>query len=243
MSAFTIYPAIDLKGGRCVRLLQGRADKETVYGHDPVAMARHWVKEGATALHVVDLDGAFQGEPVQLDLVGKIARGVRVPVQCGGGARTDTDVQHLLDAGVQRVIIGTRAWAEPDSLAALVARFGDRVAVGLDARDGMVQVKGWTETTTTTAVDLARRAADLGVKTLIVTDTAMDGMLHGVNVHALENVCNAVSCEVIASGGVSSPHDVLALRELHKSNLVGAIVGKALYEGRATLRELHRVAH
>jgi phosphoribosylformimino-5-aminoimidazole carboxamide ribotide isomerase len=151
-------------------------------------------------------------------------------------------VQLLLDGGVQRVIIGTRAWADPESLGRLVAKFGDRIAVGIDAREGMVQIKGWTETTTTTAVDLARRAADLGVKTLIVTDTAMDGMLHGVNVHAIESVCNAVSCEVIASGGVSSVHDVLGLRGLRKENLVGAIVGKALYEGRTTVRELQNAA-
>lgn len=242
MTPFTIYPAIDLKNGRCVRLLQGRADKETVYGTDPVAMAKHWAKEGAGALHVVDLDGAFEGRPVQLELVAKIVKAVGIPVQCGGGARTDADVQALIDAGVARVVIGTRAWAEPESLASLARRFGGRIAVGIDAREGMVQIKGWTETTRTTAVDLARRAADIGIQTLIVTDTAMDGMLHGVNVHAIESVCNAVSCAVIASGGVSAPHDISALRGLAKDNLRGAIVGKALYEGRTTLRELGAAA-
>jgi phosphoribosylformimino-5-aminoimidazole carboxamide ribotide isomerase len=139
MKTFTIYPAIDLKGGRCVRLLQGRADAETVYGQDPVAMATHWAEQGAHWLHVVDLDGAFAGHPAQVDLVARMVAAVKVPVQCGGGLRTDADIQRVLDAGVSRAILGTRAWADPKGLAALVARFGDRLAVGIDARDGLVR--------------------------------------------------------------------------------------------------------
>ncbi len=242
MKTFTIYPAIDLKGGRCVRLLQGRADAETVYGQDPVAMARHWVEQGATWLHVVDLDGAFAGHPAQLDLVRQIASAVSVPVQCGGGLRTDEDVQRVLDAGVKRAILGTRAWADPAGLAKLVARFGARVAVGIDARNGMVQIKGWTETTNVTAVGLARQADEMGVRTLIVTDTATDGMLKGTNLAAMEDVCSAVKCAVIASGGVSRASDVTALRGLGQKNLAGAIVGKALYEGHATLAALEAAA-
>ena len=238
MKAFTIYPAIDLKGGRCVRLLQGRADAETVYGHDPVEMARHWAAQGATWLHVVDLDGAFGGKPAQLDLVARIAAAVKLPVQCGGGLRTDDDIQRALDAGVRRAVLGTRAWSDPSGLAALVARFGERVAVGIDARDGMVQIRGWTETTNVTAVSLARQADELGVRTLIVTDTATDGMLRGTNLAAMQDVCSAVKCDVIASGGVSQAADVTALRGLRQPNLAGAIVGKALYEGRATLAQL-----
>ena len=238
MKPFVIYPAIDLKGGRCVRLLQGRADAETVYGQDPVAMARHWADQGAAWLHVVDLDGAFAGHPAQLDLVARIAAAVKVPVQCGGGLRTDDDVQRVLDAGVRRAILGTRAWSDPKGLAKLVERFGARLAVGIDARDGLVQIKGWTETTTLTAVALARQADEMGVRTLIVTDTATDGMLKGTNLGAMEDVCSAVRCDVIASGGVSRADDVRQLRGLGQANLAGAIVGKALYEGHATLADL-----
>ncbi len=238
MSTFTIFPAVDLKNGKCVRLLQGRADAETVYGDDPIAMAQHWVDEGATWLHVVDLDGAFQGKPVQTDLVLKIAKALRIPVQCGGGLRTDEDIQRLLDGGVSRVVLGTRAWADAEKLGGLAKIFGEKLAVGIDARDGMVQIKGWTETTGVKSSDLARKADAAGVKTIIVTDTATDGMLTGANVGAIADVCGAVRCNVIASGGVASAADVTALRALKKTNLAGAIVGKALYEGRAKLREL-----
>lgn len=242
MSAFTIFPAIDLKGGRCVRLLQGREDAVTDYGSDPVAMALRWVDEGATALHVVDLDGAFQGRSAQAVLIAKIIAAIKIPVQCGGGLRSDEDVARLVEAGATRVILGTRAWAEPDQVRKLIERFGSHVAVGIDARGGMVQVRGWTETTNIRAVDLARQADAMGVGTLIVTDTATDGMLGGTNVQAMEDVCIAVKAQVIASGGVSAPADVKALRALGCPNLAGAIVGKALYEGHTTLRAMNDAA-
>lgn len=242
MTAFTIYPAIDIKGGHCVRLLQGRADQATVYGHDPVAMAKHWVDEGAERLHVVDLDGAFSGRSVQHELILRIIRSAPVPVQIGGGLRTDEDVARLLEAGAHRVVIGTRAWAEPDQVRALVERYGEKIAVGIDARGGRVQVKGWTETTEIRAVDLAREADALGVQTLICTDTATDGMLKGTNTQAVDELCMAVRCAVIASGGVSSVADVQALRALGRTNLAGAIVGKALYEGRVTVAALNAAA-
>lgn len=237
---FTIFPAIDLKGGRCVRLLQGRADAETVYGADPVDMAKRWVDEGATFLHVVDLDGAFQGSPVQHALVGQIIAALDIPVQIGGGIRTDADIQRLVDYGASRVILGTRAWADPDVLGKLAARFGDKLAVGIDSRDGKVQIKGWTETTTLTTIALARKADMLGVQTLIVTDTATDGMLQGPNVQALDDVCRAVRAGVIASGGVTTPSDVTSLKALGHANLIGAIVGKALYEGRCKLVDMQQ---
>lgn len=236
--SFTIFPAIDLKGGRCVRLLQGRADAETVYGHDPVEMALRWVAEGATHLHVVDLDGAFQGRSVQFEVVRRIISALSIPVQVGGGIRTDEDIRRLVDFGAARVILGTRAWAEPDALAALTSRFGDKLAVGIDSRGGRVQIKGWTETTELTTLDLARKADALGVQTLIITDTATDGMLQGPNLDAMKSVCSAVNASVIASGGVTTPEDVTALKKLGQPNLIGAIVGKSLYEGRATLRAL-----
>lgn len=236
-----ILPAIDLKGGRCVRLRQGRAEDETVYSEDPVRMATQWVEQGARYLHVVDLDGAFQGRPVHQEWIRKIVQAVPIPVQAGGGLRTDDDLQTLLDCGVDRAILGTRAWSEPDRLRALAERHGERLAVGIDSRDGRVQVRGWTETTGVDALTLARLADTLGIRTLICTDTSTDGMLQGTNVQAIDAVCRAVRCKVIASGGVSTAADVAALRNLGHANLIGAIVGKALYEGGVTLRDLQAV--
>ena len=240
MDAFTILPAVDLKGGQCVRLRQGRADDATVYGDDPAAQARVWAAQGATWLHVVDLDGAFQGHPVHLDVVGRMAAAAGIPVECGGGLRTDADIDALLARGVRRAILGTRALERVDELAALAKKYGDNLAVGIDARDGFVQVKGWTETSRTTAVDLARRAASAGVQTIIYTDTATDGMLRGPNFAGTAEVCDAVGpgCGIIASGGITTADDVVRLRALGKANLAGAIVGKALYEGRTSMAEL-----
>jgi phosphoribosylformimino-5-aminoimidazole carboxamide ribotide isomerase len=233
-----IIPAIDLKDGRCVRLRQGRAGDSTVYSDDPPAMAARWVGQGARYLHVVDLDGAFRGRPVHRDVIARIAASVAVPIEAGGGLRSDADVRSLLDCGVSRAIIGTRAFAEPDALERLVGTFGSRLAVGIDARDGMVQVRGWVETTAVTALELARRADGAGVATLIVTDTSTDGMMRGVNAESVAAICGAVRCDVIASGGVTTVEDVCGLKALGCRNLAGAIVGKALYEGRVTLAEL-----
>lgn len=237
-----IYPAIDLKNGQCVRLCQGRAEDAVVYGADPVEMARRWTGEGAEFLHLVDLDGAFRGEPAHTAVVSAIARSVKVPVQVGGGLRDREDVARLVDAGVRRVIFGSRAVSRPDLIEALVGEFGDRIVVGIDAREGRVQVRGWLETTAVTVTDLARRMEALGVRTIIYTDTARDGMLHGVNVEGVRALCGAVRCGIVASGGVASEADVRALAALGLDNLDGAIVGKALYEGRATLAGLRAAA-
>ena len=237
-----IIPAIDLKDGKCVRLRQGRADEATVYSSDPVDMARRWRDEGAERLHVVDLDGAFQGAPAHLREIGRIAGALDIPVEAGGGLRTDDDIRRVLEAGAACAIAGTRAFSDPGSLAESVQRFGGRLAVGIDARDGFVQVRGWVETTSMRAVDLARRADALGVSLLIVTDTATDGMMRGTNVEAMDEMCRAVRCRVIASGGVTTPADVRRLRDLGHANLYGAIVGKALYEGTTTLAALRAVA-
>ena len=240
MGEFTILPAVDLKGGQCVRLRQGRADDATVYGDDPAAQARAWAQQGATWLHVVDLDGAFAGHPVHLDAIGQMAAAAGIPVECGGGLRTDADIDALLARGVRRAILGTRALERVDELAALAKKYGDQLAVGIDARDGFVQVKGWTETSRTTAVDLARRAAAAGVQTIVYTDTATDGMLRGPNFAGNAEVCDAVGpgCAIIASGGITTADDIVRLRRLGKANLAGAIVGKALYEGRTSMAEL-----
>lgn len=238
-----IIPAIDLKGGKCVRLRQGVADDATVYGDDPVRMALHWQNEGGRALHVVDLDGAFNGAPAHAEVVAKIASALSIPVEIGGGLRTDEHARIMLDAGVSRVILGTRALADEDALRRLVAEFGgSRIAVGIDARNGFVQVKGWVETSGTKATDLARRVSDAGVGTIIYTDTATDGMLSGPNIEAMDAICAAASCDVVASGGISSVADILALKKLARPNLTGAIVGKALYEAKVTLSELQAAA-
>ena len=240
MSVFTILPAIDLKGGRCVRLRQGRAEDETVYGEDPAVQARLWAQQGARWLHVVDLDGAFQGHPAHLEVIAEMVKAAGIPVECGGGLRRDEDLDALLASGVSRAILGTRALEHVDELSVLVRKFGNRLAVGIDARDGFVQVKGWTETSGTSAVELARRAAAAGVQTIIYTDTATDGMLRGPNFDGNAQLCDAVgpACQVIASGGITTANDIVRLRALKKSNLTGAIVGKALYEGRTSMAEL-----
>ena len=240
MGEFTILPAVDLKGGQCVRRGQGRADRTTVYGNDPVAQAREWVRQGAPWLHVVDLDGAFQGAPAHLEVIGEMVQAAGIPVECGGGLRSDADLEAVLACGVSRAILGTRALEREDELAALAAKYGDRLAVGIDAREGFVQVKGWTETSGTRAVELARRAAVAGVRTIIYTDTATDGMLRGPNFIGTAEVCDAVGpkCRVIASGGITMADDIVRLRALEMANLAGAIVGRALYEGRTTMTEL-----
>ena len=236
--SFAILPAIDIKSGQCVRLRQGRADQVTVYSADPVAMARHWVAQGACWLHVVDLDGAFMGCPVHTELIGRMAAAIDIPVEVGGGMRTAEDIRSALAHGVARVIVGTRACTEPDAMGRWAAEFGARLAVGIDARDGLVQVSGWTETTQVRATELGRRMAELGVQTIVYTDTATDGMLQGPNVVAMAEMCRATPCSVIASGGVSTSADVNALRRAGAANMCGAIVGKALYEGRVSLPEL-----
>ncbi len=233
-----VLPAIDLKGGKCVRLCQGRADAVTVYSDDPVDQARQWVAQGAAELHVVDLDGAFDGEPKHAAIISRIVAMLKIPVEVGGGLRTDEHIERLVAAGVTRAILGTRALQSVDLLHALVQRFGDVIAVGIDARDGFVQVKGWVETTGTRAVDLARQVDAAGVRTIIYTDTATDGMLRGPNLAAMNEMCRTVTCNVIASGGVSAPEHVTALKALGCPNLYGAIVGKALYDGKTTLAEM-----
>ena len=234
-----IYPAIDIKGGRCVRLTQGRADAETVYGEDPAAVAGGFKAAGAAWVHVVDLDGAFEGVPRNLAVVQRIAA-IGMKVQLGGGMRTRESVEKALALGVSRVVIGTRAAESESFVGELVAAFADKIAVGIDAKDGKVAVKGWVDTTDTTAVGLARRMDALGVATLIHTDVGTDGMLTGPNYMAQEAMLVSVKAKVIASGGVGQKSDVerLLATEQGHPNLDGVIVGKAIYEGRVDLREL-----
>jgi phosphoribosylformimino-5-aminoimidazole carboxamide ribotide isomerase len=238
---FTIIPAIDLKDGRCVRLKQGKAGDSKIYSEDPVAMARHWVEQGAEYLHVVDLDGAFQGHPVHTSVISQIVDTISIPVEVGGGLRTDDDLSMLLKFGVARVIIGTRAVSKPEELKRIVRKFGDKVAVGIDAKKGFVQTRGWVETAKMKAVELAVAIDSAGIKTIICTDTEKDGMMAGTNVNAVAGICKAVKCSVIASGGITSEDDINALLSLNCPNLAGAIVGKALYEGTIALPDLNRL--
>lgn len=233
-----IYPAIDIKGGRCVRLLQGKADQETVYHQDPLEPARLFALEGAEWVHVVDLDGAFTGNPVNLKLIEGIC-GLGLKVQMGGGMRSVEMVEKALEAGVSRVVVGTRACKEPEFAKTLVKQFGKKIAVGIDAHNGKVAVDGWTKGTDSEVLVLARTLEDIGVSTLIHTDIATDGMMKGPNYAAQEALLERVSTDVIASGGVSKKEDVVKLEEMSKRypHLKGVIVGKALYEGTVSLKD------
>ena len=234
-----ILPAIDLKGGKCVRLRQGRADDVTVYGDDPAAQARDWAAQGARELHVVDLDGAFAGTPQHAEAIRAIIAAFGGPVEVGGGLRTPEALNAVIAAGAARAIIGSAALEDPEFLVRALDLYGERIAVGIDARDGFVQTRGWVETTATRATDLAAAVAKAGVKTIIYTDTATDGMLGGPNLAQMAAICDAApACAITASGGVSSPQDVKNLIALGKPNLRAAIVGKALYDGRVTLAEM-----
>ena len=239
----TIYPAIDIKGGRCVRLSQGRADRETVYAENPADVAAEFRAAGSAWVHVVDLDGAFAGEPQNLAAVQAITV-LGMKVQLGGGLRTRVAVERALGSGVSRVIIGTRAAESEAFVGELVGAFGDKVAVGIDARDGKVAVKGWVDTTGTGALALAQRMGALGVSTIIHTDIGTDGMLTGPNFPAQEAMLAAGKFRVIASGGVSRREDVVKLAQLtlRYANLDGVIVGKALYEKRVNLPDLLALA-
>jgi phosphoribosylformimino-5-aminoimidazole carboxamide ribotide isomerase len=232
----TIYPAIDIKSGRCVRLTQGRADQETIYSHNPAEVAAQFKWAGAEWVHVVDLDGAFSGESQNLAVVKAIVA-LGLKVQLGGGMRTRVAVERALDLGVSRIVVGTRAAESEAFVADLVKDFSEKIAVGIDAKNGQVAVKGWVDTTGVSALGLARRMDAIGVRTLIYTDIGTDGMLTGPNLAAQEAMLKAVKCGVIASGGVSQQGDVGALGALAKlqANLDGVIIGKAIYEKRVDL--------
>lgn len=232
--SFEVIPAVDLKGGRCVRLLQGRASAETVFSDDPVATARRWEGEGARRLHVVDLDGAFGGGPAQTAIIREIARAVSIPVEAGGGLRTPEHVDAVLEAGARWAVVGTRAALDPAFLGEACRRFEDRIIVGVDASDGRVAVDGWTRVLELEAVALARDAAAAGACTIIYTDIARDGTQSGPNVWSTESVARAAGIPVFASGGVGSLEDIRQLATI--PGVEGVIVGRALYTGVVSLR-------
>ncbi len=228
----TLYPAIDLKDGACVRLRRGEMDQATVYSDDPAAQARAWQESGCRWLHVVDLNGAFAGQSVNAAAVDAILAAAAVPVQLGGGIRDLAAVERWLAAGVRRVILGSAAVRDPALVRESCRRFPGRVAVGIDARDGFVATDGWAETSTLAATDLAARFADAGVAAIIYTDIARDGMLGGLNLEATAGLATSSAIPVIASGGVGSLDDLRALKALTHPNIEGVIVGRALYDGR-----------
>ncbi|MGE5614856.1 MAG: 1-(5-phosphoribosyl)-5-[(5-phosphoribosylamino)methylideneamino]imidazole-4-carboxamide isomerase [Bacillota bacterium] len=229
-----IYPAIDIKDGKCVRLLQGKFEDVTVFSDNPADMALKFVQSGAEYLHVVDLDGAKTGGPKNIPVISAIADRAGIPLQAGGGIRTIETMELILGKGVKRVILGTSAVNDQALVREAVLRFGDNLVVAVDARDGMVAVEGWARTSRFTAVDFAKKMEEIGVKVIIYTDISRDGMLKGPNLKAIEEMVNAVGMEVIASGGVSSVRDVKNLKE---AGAAGAIIGKALYTGDIVLEE------
>ncbi len=234
-----VIPAVDIKGGKVVRLIEGRADAETTFGDDPVEWARRWVSEGAEYLHIVDLDGAFEGEPKNLECVREIIETAGVPVEFGGGVRESALVQTLADAGADRIIIGSaiidnRSWVD-----LIFEQFPLRIAVGIDAREGRVAIHGWTEVTDIDALDLARECEEAGAAALIYTDISRDGRMQGTNIDAMRAVVETVEIPIIASGGVTTIDDVLTLAA---TGCDGCIIGRALYEGRISLPEALQAA-
>jgi phosphoribosylformimino-5-aminoimidazole carboxamide ribotide isomerase len=241
MSSFIIYPAIDIRDGKCVRLVQGDYNQETVYNTNPLEVAQEWEAGGGEWIHLVDLDGAKAGHPVNDLLIGKIASTVKVPVQVGGGLRTEQDVDRLLSLGVSRVILGTAAIEDREFVYKLLAKHGEKVAIGIDARDGFVATRGWLETSQVNAEDLAVQLAEHGAKTFIFTDISRDGMMGGPNIEAITQLAKVSGQTVIASGGVSKMEDLTRLAEQAGNGVGGAIVGKALYTGNIKLEKALRL--
>lgn len=223
-----IWPAIDLRGGKCVRLQQGDYARETVFGDDPAAMARHWIDQGAECLHLVDLDGARDGRPVNLEPVRAILQAVDVPCELGGGVRDEQTIDRWFDLGLSRLVVGTRALSEPDWFRRMCRRFPGRLVLGIDARDGRVATGGWLETSDVAATDLAAQYAAEPIAALVYTDIATDGMLAGPNLAAMREMRQAIGAPIIASGGVTRANDVA---ELAAVPVEGCIIGRALYEG------------
>lgn len=237
MSEFTIYPAIDMRAGKCVRLLQGDYNQETIYGDSPFDMAKGFVEQGADWIHMVDLDGAKEGRGVNHEYVVRVAQELNVNVQIGGGIRTEKDIVYYLNRGVTRVILGSIAVSNIDFTKEMLKKYGSSIAIGLDAKDGMVATHGWLETSKVTAVDLGKTLADAGAGVFIFTDISTDGTLAGPNIEATKRLAIETGKNVIASGGISSLKDIQQLAKLQASGVSGSIVGKAIYSNRFTVEE------
>jgi phosphoribosylformimino-5-aminoimidazole carboxamide ribotide isomerase len=240
MGEFTIYPAIDMRGGKCVRLIQGDYNQETVYGDSPFDMASLFSEQGASWIHMVDLDGAKEGKRVNDSYVLQVAKELPSKVQIGGGIRTPEDVQFYLENGVDRVILGSAAINNPDFVKEMLRTYGPKIAIGLDAKNGYVATEGWIETSSIKATDLALELVQYGAETFIFTDIATDGMLSGPNIEAVAELAKLTGKSVIASGGVSSLDDLKRLKEFASNGVSGAIVGKAIYTNQFTVKEALR---
>ncbi|AEG02549.1 1-(5-phosphoribosyl)-5-[(5-phosphoribosylamino)methylideneamino]imidazole-4-carboxamide isomerase [Methylomonas methanica] len=238
-----LIPAIDLKEGKCVRLRQGRMDDNTVFSDDPVAVAGRWVEAGARRLHLVDLDGAFAGKPRNADIINAIVQAYPdVPVQIGGGIRDEDTIQGYLEAGVEYVIIGTKAVSEPHFVRDVAIEFPGHIIIGLDAKDGKVAIDGWSKLSRHDVIDLAKKFEAQGVSAIIYTDISRDGMMQGVNVEATANLARAITIPVIASGGITNIDDIRALGEVAHEGIMGAITGRAIYEGTLDFAEAEKLA-
>ena len=237
-----VIPAVDIKDGRCVRLYQGREDRERVYSTDPAAIALRWQQEGATYLHVVDLDGAFKGTPQNLIVLKQILEQVTIPIEFGGGLREIGTIRRVLTLGVDRVVLGTAAIQDLEFLKSVVREFGRQVFVGMDVREGQLAIEGWTKTVKANPEDLLNTLEEIGVGGVIYTDVLTDGTLSGPNISALDRVLRISKIRVIASGGVASADHLKRLKELHGGKLYGVIIGQALYSGSLRLRDALKVA-
>ena len=238
-----LIPAIDMKDGKCVRLRQGRMENETVFSDDPVAVARRWVEAGARRLHMVDLNGAFEGKPVNAAAIRSVAEAFPdLPIQVGGGIRDEETVQSYLDAGVQYTIIGTKAVSAPHFVNDLCAEFPGHIIVGLDAKEGKVAIDGWSKLSHHSVLDMAQRFEDDGVEAIVFTDIGRDGMMNGVNVESTVELAQAIRIPVIASGGIATIDDIRALCKVSDEGIMGAITGRAIYEGTLDLAEAQQLA-
>ncbi|EGC4483509.1 1-(5-phosphoribosyl)-5-[(5-phosphoribosylamino)methylideneamino]imidazole-4-carboxamide isomerase [Listeria monocytogenes] len=233
-----IFPAIDLKNGQCVRLFQGDFSKKTIVNEDPIAQAKAFATDGATYLHIVDLDGALEGRPINLEVIQKMKITAKIPVQVGGGIRSMAQVDYYLESGIDRVIIGSAALTDPDFLRAAVQKYGAKIAAGIDAKNGFVATRGWLDVSQVSYLDLAKRMEKVGVETIIYTDISRDGTLTGPNLEQMANLKEHVKVNLIASGGVSSRADLEALAKL---GLYGAIAGKALYNRQISMSDIVEV--
>ncbi|MGB9715356.1 MAG: 1-(5-phosphoribosyl)-5-[(5-phosphoribosylamino)methylideneamino]imidazole-4-carboxamide isomerase [Thermodesulfovibrionales bacterium] len=234
-----VIPAIDLKDGQCVRLFQGRRDAVTRYSNDPVGTAKRWEYCGAELLHIVDLDGAFTGSQKNLEVIKKIREAVNIPIQIGGGIRTIDNINKILEIGIDRIIVGTAAVEDPEFIHSSCNKYPGRILVGIDAKDGMLAIKGWQEITTVNAVELARRLEIEGIAGFVYTDISKDGTLSGPNINAIRKIVESVKLPVIAAGGVSTIEDIKKLMEI--KGLWGVITGKAIYEGTLDLKEAIKI--
>jgi phosphoribosylformimino-5-aminoimidazole carboxamide ribotide isomerase len=238
-----IIPAVDIKEGRCVRLVQGKSDQETVYSNDPLSMANHWDEEGAQTIHVVDLDGAFQGSPINSEIVKKIIYSSSVDIQVGGGIRTLETIEAYVKAGAYRVILGTIAQKEPEFVEEACRRFPDKIIIGIDAQNGLVAVKGWVEVSKQKATDLAQKMKGFRIAGFIFTDISRDGMLQGPNLESIQEFAECAQLPVIASGGVSRLEDIKNLAKLESYGVEAVIIGKALYDKTISFKEAREALH